>query len=191
MDYRRFGRTNLELSTFSLGTMRCLRSPEVMYATLERAIDLGINHVETARSYGQSEVYLGQAFQSGIQRDRLYLTTKFLPRGSADEVEVCIDQSLERLQTPYVDMVAIHGVNTPEHLAWVLDESPTGGMAGVQRAIADGRIGHLGFSSHGSLETLLAAIDSDRFAFVNLHYNYFFQRNEPAIALAHQKDMGV
>jgi len=191
MDYRRFGKTDLNVSAFSLGTMRCLSSPDMVYRTVERALELGINHIETARSYGKSEQYLGEAFASGIVRNEVHLTTKLLPKGNADEVERWIDESLVRLQTSYLDMVAIHGVNLAQHLQWVLDESTMAGIAGIQRAIADGRIHHLGFSSHGSLELILAAINSDYFSFVNLHYNYFFQRNEPTIALAAQKDMGV
>ena len=191
MDYRRFGKTGLNVSTFSLGTMRCLSSSDMVYRTVKRALELGINHIETARSYGKSEQYLGEAFASGVARNELYLTTKLLPQGNADEVERWVDESLARLRTSYLDMVAIHGINLNQHLEWVLDKSPIAGILGIQRAIADGRIHHLGFSSHGSLELILAAISSDLFSFVNLHYNYFFQRNEPAIALAAQKDMGI
>lgn len=191
MDYRRFGKTGLNVSTFSLGTMRCLSSPDMVYRTVKRALELGINHIETARSYGKSEQYLGEAFASGVARNELYLTTKLLPQGNADEVERWVDESLARLRTSYLDMVAIHGINLNQHLEWVLDKSPIAGILGIQRAIADRRIHHLGFSSHGSLELILAAISSDLFSFVNLHYNYFFQRNEPAIALAAQKDMGI
>ena len=60
MHYRRFGRTNLRMSVFSLGTMHCLSTWEVFTATLDRALDLGINHLETARSYGPSEAWLGR-----------------------------------------------------------------------------------------------------------------------------------
>jgi hypothetical protein len=64
-------------------------------------------------------------------------------------------------------------------------------MQAVQEAVADGRVRHVGFSTHGPLEVILAAINTDLFEFVNLHYYYFFQRNAPAIQLAHEKDMGV
>ena len=64
-------------------------------------------------------------------------------------------------------------------------------MQAVQEAVADGRVRHVGFSTHGPLEVILAAINTDLFEFVNLHYYYFFQRNAPAIQLAAEKDMGV
>jgi predicted aldo/keto reductase-like oxidoreductase len=47
------------------------------------------------------------------------------------------------------------------------------------------------FSTHGPLEVILAAIETDLFESINLHYYYFNQRNEPAVQLAHEKDMGV
>jgi len=49
MRYRRFGKTNLQLSVLSLGTMRCLASPAEAYRTVNHAIAQGINHLETAR----------------------------------------------------------------------------------------------------------------------------------------------
>ncbi|HEY9616737.1 MAG TPA: aldo/keto reductase [Microcoleaceae cyanobacterium] len=191
MQYRRFGKTNLSLSVFSLGTMRCLASAEIAYQTVVSAIEQGINHLETARGYGNSEVYLGQALQAGLPqpRSQLYITTKLPPVADASQMDRAIDQSLTRLGLDYVDALAIHGVNTWEHLDWIKAEQ--GCMAAVRQAIADGRVRHVGFSTHGFLEIILAAIATDQFEFINLHYYYFFQRHAPAVALAHQKDMGV
>ncbi|NJP09305.1 MAG: aldo/keto reductase [Leptolyngbyaceae cyanobacterium RU_5_1] len=191
MHYRRFGKTNLNLSVFSLGTMRCLASEEVAVQTVQRAIGLGINHLETARGYGKSEVYLGAALKAGlpVPRSQLYITTKIPPTADADAMERSIDESLQRLGLDYVDALAIHGLNTWEHLAWV--EAAHGCMQAVQRAVEDGRVRHVGFSTHGFLEVILRAIATDQFEFVNLHYCLFFQRNAPAVELAHQKDMGV
>lgn len=191
MHYRRFGKTNLNLSVFSLGTMRYLASAENAQQTVRRAIELGINHLETAQGYGKSEQYLGTVFQTGwgCSRDQLHVTTKITPTLDADSMARSIDQSLQRLNLDYLDSLAIHGLNTWEHLAWV--KSNYGCMQAVQQAVADGRIRHVGFSTHGPLELILAAIATDLFEFVNLHYTYFYQRNAAAIALADQKDMGV
>ncbi|NJR53871.1 MAG: aldo/keto reductase [Acaryochloris sp. CRU_2_0] len=205
MKYRRFGKTDLHLSVFSLGTMRYLQSAANAQATLERALDLGINHIETAQGYGQSEVYLGQTLTAlGLVRDgccwqpdgvgttptnRLYITTKITPKPDAEQMAAAIDLSLERLGLETVDCLAIHGLNTPEHLAWVQD--PQGCMQAVQVAKTAGRIRHVGFSTHGSLDLILAAMQTGFFAFVNLHYTFFWQRHAPAVALAQQKEMGV
>jgi uncharacterized protein len=191
MQYRRFGKTNLSLSVFTLGTMRYLASAANAQATLERAIALGINHVETAQGYGQSEVYLGQALAQGIgtAREDLVITTKIAPKPDAASMAEAIERSRSRLQLDTIDCLAIHGINTAEHLEWV--QNPEGCMVAVRDAIAAGKIKHVGFSTHAPLEIILATLNSDLFEFINLHYNYFFQRNAQAVALAQQKDMGV
>ena len=190
MRYRRFGKTNLPLSVFSLGTMR-LASASAALQTVQRAIALGINHLETAMGYGNSEQYLGEALRSSLSvpRAQLYLTSKIPPTASADEMERTIDQSLERLGVNYLDALAIHGLNTEEHLAWVT--APNGCMKAVRKVVNDGRVRHIGFSTHGFLELILQAIATDQFEFINLHYTLFFQRNSAAIDLAQQKNMGV
>ncbi len=191
MQYRRFGKTNLCLSVFSLGTMRYLAGFENAQQTIEQALVLGINHIETARGYGKSEEYLGRLLKSGLSvpRSQLYITTKISPTDDVDTMRRYINESLERLQLDYLDCLGIHGLNTWQHLEWV--QAKNGCMQAVQEAVADGRVRHVGFSTHGPLEVIQAAINTDFFEFVNLHYYYFFQRHAPAIQLAAEKDMGV
>ncbi|WP_323223143.1 aldo/keto reductase [Spirulina sp. 06S082] len=191
MHYRRFGKTNLNLSVFSLGTMRCLASPSALGLMVEEAIALGINHFETARGYGKSEEYLGQVLVSSlpVPREKIYITTKLPPTPDYASMRGQIDESLARLKLSYIDCLAIHGINTSEHLAWI--ENSQGCMKALQEAKRSGKVRYLGFSTHAPLETILATIGTDLFDFVNLHYYYFFQRNEAAIALAREKDLGV
>ena len=191
MQYRRFGKTNLRLSVFSLGTMRYLASPVNARRTINEAIAQGINHIETASGYGKSEEYLGEALKAGlsVSRNQLHITSKIPPTVDADTMRRCIDKSLERLQLDYLDCLGIHGLNTWQHLEWVLAES--GCMQAVREAVTDGRVRHVGFSTHAPLEIILAAINTDLFEFVNLHYYYFFQRNAAAVKLAAEKDMGI
>jgi predicted aldo/keto reductase-like oxidoreductase len=191
MQYRRFGKTNLHLSVFSLGTMRYLTDSENVQQTIEKALSLGINHLETARGYGDSEAYLGKAIKAGLSvpRNQIYITTKIPPTPDADTMRRYIDESLNRLNLDYLDCLGIHGLNTWQHLEWV--QSKNGCMQAVEEALNDGRVRHIGFSTHGSLDVILAAINTDFFEFVNLHYYYFFQHNAPAIQLTTEKDMGV
>ncbi|MBD1869381.1 aldo/keto reductase [Cyanobacteria bacterium FACHB-471] len=190
MRYRRFGKTNLNISIFSLGTMRYLASEENARLTVERSLKLGINHLETARGYGKSEQFLGKALVDlEIPRTQVHITSKIPPTADPAAVERSIDDSLTALGTDYLDCLAIHGLNTEEHLAWV--QAPDGCMKPVERAIATGKVRHVGFSTHAPLEVILRAIATDQFEFVCLHYNYFFQRNAPALELASQKDMGI
>ena len=177
------------LSAFSLGTMRCLADSEIAYQTIAAAMQLGINHIETARGYGQSETYLGLALQRELPlaRSQFYITTKLPPTADRALMTRWIDESLARLKVDYIDCLAIHGINTAEHLQWVQD----GCYPAIADAIASGKVNHVGFSTHGSLELILAAIETQLFAFINLHYYYFFQRHAPAIGLAHKYDMGT
>lgn len=190
MEQRRFGKTNLNLSVCSLGTMRCLASPQTNRETIAQAIALGVNHLETAKGYGQSENYLGQTLQDlAIPRQNIYLTTKISPTLDKAEITLQIDQSLAKLQVDYIDCLAIHGINTWSHLESVTQSN--GYLTAIKEAMRQGKIRHLGFSTHGSLDLILAAIKTDLFEFINLHYYYFWQRNAPAIALATAKDMGI
>jgi predicted aldo/keto reductase-like oxidoreductase len=191
MQYRRFGRTHQQISVFSLGTMRSLSTPKLFAQTVERAIALGINHLETAQGYGKSEAYLGELLATSLasQRPELKITTKITPQPDAPTMTQAIQASRQRLRIETIDFLAIHGINTPQHLAWVMD--PNGCMAAVRKAIAAGQIGHVGCSTHGPLDLILGLIESDQFDFINLHYSYFFQRNAPAIAQAQAQDLGI
>ncbi|MGB6297913.1 MAG: aldo/keto reductase, partial [Rivularia sp. (in: cyanobacteria)] len=191
MQYRRFGKTNLHLSVFSLGTMRSTASSANASRVINEAVAQGINHIETASGYGKSEEYLGKALEAGlsVSRDKLYITSKIPPTVDADIMRRCIDKSLKNLQLDYLDCLGIHGLNTWQHLEWVRAEN--GCMQAVREAIADGKVRHVGFSTHAPLEIILAAINTNLFEFVNLHYYYFFQRNAAAIKLAAEKDMGI
>ncbi|MEL6383599.1 MAG: aldo/keto reductase [Cyanobacteria bacterium J06626_18] len=191
MHYRRFGKTDLSLSVFSLGTMRSLASADTFQAIVHAAIDQGINHIETARSYGQSEVLLGRALQplGSRARSRLILTTKLPPTPDAATMAAHLDESLQRLQVETIDCLAVHGINTPQHLVWVKD--PDGCMAALQAAQAAGKIRHIGFSTHGPQEVISEAIATGLFAFANLHYYFFFSHHAPVIDIAQQQDMGI
>ena len=190
MRYRRFGKTERSLSLFSLGTMR-FDSAATAQAVLSSAIAQGINHIETAPAYGASERYIGQALAGiGIassQRAQLTITSKLTPTTPAQDIEPAIKASLERLGIKCLDCLAIHGINTAEHLHQVEDQM----LAALAAAQQKGLFHHLGFSTHAPLSVIQAAIATQAFSFINLHYNFFFQRNAAAIAQAHQQDMGI
>jgi predicted aldo/keto reductase-like oxidoreductase len=97
MKYRRFGRTNLQIPVVSCGSMRYQHSwkdedaggitPESqanLEATIERALELGINHIETARGYGTSEVQLGRILPQ-LPRESMIVQTKVSPRADTNE----------------------------------------------------------------------------------------------------------
>jgi predicted aldo/keto reductase-like oxidoreductase len=171
--------------------MRYMESADNAHKTIARALEVGINHIETAQGYGKSEEFIGKAMRNGLsqQRDRFYLTTKISPTKDADSMRRQIEQSLKKMNVDYVDNFDIHGINLQEHLDLVTN--PHGCMKAVREAVDQKMIGHVGFSTHAPLNVILDTINTDLFESINLHYYYFNQRNAPAVQLAHEKDMGV
>lgn len=184
--YRRFGRTEQQISVLSLGSMRLVNVPPAQaQATVEAAVAAGINHIETAQAYGHAEALLGELLRAlPIPRHQLILTSKLTPTAQLQEQ---LQGSLRRLGVEYLDQFAFHGINLPEHLEWVLRE----GLPILRQAQKEGWVRHIGFSTHGSLELILTAIQTGCFDFVNLHYHFFQQRNQPVLEAATQQDMGV
>ena len=198
---RRFGRTDLPMPLLSLGGMRFQQSwsdlpPDRISAEsqanlrqiLEHAVALGFHHVETARHYGSSERQLGGLLQQVSDPQRI-LQTKVPPQADAVAFEAELATSFERLGVERVDLLAIHGLNLPEHLEHTL--RPGGCLEVVRRWQAQGRVGSVGFSTHGPLPLILEAIASDAFDYVNLHWYFIRQDNGPAIEAARAHDMGV
>ncbi|MBL6794293.1 MAG: aldo/keto reductase [Synechococcus sp. BS307-5m-G36] len=198
---RRFGRTGLEIPLLSLGTMRCQQSwsdlpaEEIsdtsqlqLQATLDRAVAEGFHHVETARHYGTSERQLGWALPKAPDAKRL-LQSKVPPRDDVVAFEAELELSFERLDCDRLDLLAIHGINLPEHLEQTL--RPGGCMEVVRRWQAQGRIGSVGFSTHGPTELIEAACNTGAFDYLNVHWYYIRQDNGPALDAARRQDMGV
>jgi predicted aldo/keto reductase-like oxidoreductase len=157
-------------------------------ATIDRALALGINHIETARGYGTSEAQLGQAL-ARHPRESYLLQTKVAPTESPRDFERNLEESFSLLRVNVVDLFSFHGVNNRRQLERTL--RPGGCLEVAERFVREGRIRHLGFSTHAPTSLVVEAIESGRFAYVNLHYYYIFQDNRPALAAAAARDMGV
>ena len=188
MKYRRFGRTEMRLSVFTLGLMRYMRDPDESARIVERAVELGINHLETARGYGTSEALLGRALPA-IDRSKVYITTKARPAKTYDVFMKAFDTSMANLGVDYLDNFDLHGINNAEMFEMAMRRDGT--WRAVERLLDQGVIRHIGFSTHGPLDIILKTIETQAFESVNLHYYYFFQVNEPAVVRAAELDMGV
>lgn len=157
-------------------------------ATVRRALALGITHIETARGYGSSELQLGQILPK-LPREKLIVQTKVAPTADPNEFLQTFEQSLNNLGLEYVDLLGLHGVSTPELLEYSI--RPGGCLDVAYRLQAQGKVRHVGFSTHGSTDLILHAIETGRFDYINLHWYYINQRNWEAIAAATRHDMGV
>src|ERR1041385_3357814 len=123
MKYRRFGRTELSMPVFSCGGMRYQfkwqdvdpriiphENQQNLEATIRRAFELGINHFETARGYGSSEMQLGRILPT-LPRDRIIVQTKIVPHKNPKNFLRAFETSLKYLRLEYVDLLALHGIN--------------------------------------------------------------------------------
>ncbi|MFQ5673439.1 MAG: aldo/keto reductase [Nitrospinales bacterium] len=201
MEYRRFGKTNEMISVITLGGMRYKHgwtpprnhlpkeSVANCMATTRQALDLGINHIETAHGYMKSEHLYGTVLKElRVPRKQVKIMTKGSPM-TGDQTQALIEEQLKALQVDFIDFYGWHGINNEERLQAAMKKG--GPVDVLHRLKEQGMIGHIGFSTHGDLTVILKAINTDRFSFVNLHYYYFFQRNLPAVRLAAEKDMGI
>lgn len=201
MHYRRFGRTELTMPVFTCGGMRFqhrwhdVRPDQIprenqanLEAIVHRAFELGINHFETARGYGSSEMQLGWVLPR-LPREKILVQAKVPPKPSAPAFRKTTEKSLKLLRLDYVDLLGLHGINNPTLLRWSLRK---GGCLDVARQLQkEGRIRHVGFSTHGSVELILEAIRSGEFDYVNLHWYFVNDPLWPAVQEAHRHDMGV
>ena len=128
MPLRRFGRTGSEMPILSLGGMRfqqswkelkpdeiTVDSQQLLENTIRKARDCGLNHIETARHYGSSELQLGWAFKT-LPDSQILIQTKVPPREDPQEFESELEISFQKLGCQKVDLLAIHGLNLPAHL---------------------------------------------------------------------------
>jgi uncharacterized protein len=201
MKYRRFGRTGIQMPVFSCGGMRYqfkwqdVNPNDVppdnqrnLEATIHRAVELGINHIETARGYGSSEMQLGEVLP-GLPRSKITVQTKVAPFATPAEFLKTFDRSLKYLKLDYVDLLALHGINHRQHLDWALRKG--GCLEAARQLQREGFVRFVGFSTHATADIILDAVRSDQFDYVNLHWYFVNDLNWPAIPEAHQRDMGV
>lgn len=203
MLYREFGKTGVKVSALGFGAMRLpttdpkdrTKIDEVLATRMVRyAIDHGVNYIDTAYPYhsGESERFVGHVLQDGY-REKVNLATK-LPMWAIEEegdAERILNEQLEKLQTDHIDYYLFHGLREPrwetvqkfDLLTW------------AQGAVADGRVRHLGFSFHDSVDVFKEIVDAfDGWEFCQIQYNYMDIHNQAGtegLKYAADKGLGV
>jgi predicted aldo/keto reductase-like oxidoreductase len=157
-------------------------------ATIHRALELGINHIETARGYGSSEMQLGWVLPK-LDRDRLIVQTKVVPAATPQEFLETFERSMSYLGLDHVDLLSFHGVNDATLLDQVL--RPGGCLEVARKLQKDGRVRFVGFSTHAPCSVIVSAIESGEFDYVNLHWYFVNHLNWLAVEAANRQDMGV
>jgi predicted aldo/keto reductase-like oxidoreductase len=184
---RPLGRTGLEVSCIGLGGIPLARvRKEEAVRLIHLALDLGINFIDTARNYEDSEEKIGQAIFD--RREKVFLATKSLERSFSGAMEQ-IETSLRTLRTDRIDLFQLHQVFTVEDLQKVM--APDGALAAARRAKEQGKIVHIGISSH-SPETALAALRTGEFSTVQVPLNPIENKAaEAVIPYARSHDIGT
>lgn len=202
MQYRRFGRLDWEASALGFGCMRLpvldgaygkIDEPEAT-RMIHYAIEHGVNYVDTAIHYheGNSERFLSRALKGGY-REKIRLATKLFPPyvNERTDFDRNLDEQLGKLDTDRVDFYLLHGINR----RWWPRIRDLGVIDWAEGAIADGRIGHLGFSFHDELPVFREIVDAyDKWAMCQIQYNYMngaYQAGTEGLRYAASKGLAV
>jgi predicted aldo/keto reductase-like oxidoreductase len=161
---------------------------------LHYAFDHGVNYADSAYGYhgGNSERVLGKALKGGY-RDKVKVATKFPTRllQGEDDFDRILDEQLARLQVDHIDRYLLHGLRAPR---WELVQRYDV-LSRAELAIADGRIGCLGFSFHDSFDVFKEILDSyDGWTFCQIQYNYMneeYQAGTKGLEYAAAKGLAV
>ena len=157
-------------------------------ATIHRALEFGINHIETARGYGTSEMQLGNVLPK-LPREKIIVQTKVAPKADARELLSTFETSMNYLKLDYVDLLSLHGINNRELLGWSMHKN--GCLDAARRLQKEGRVRFIGFSTHATTDVIVDTVKGGEFDYINLHWYFVNDLNWPAIEAARHYDMGV
>ncbi len=209
MQYRVLGKTGLRVSEIGVGGAQfgirdymgywdpwSQEAQRLTHDTLERALELGYNYVDTAPGYGEgrSEELIGEALKP--HRHRVVLATKISGgQWSPEAIRQSVEASLRRLQTDVIDVIQFHGgwYNRGEDRQ-ILDE---GGLDALRELREEGKVRFLGFTTEGPSGGVERLIASDAFDVMQARYNFMYQHpsdfenNQGIIREADAQGMGV
>lgn len=190
---RRLGKTGAEVSTFGLGGEGILRSfgnDEAASRLINRALDLGVNYLETARAYSGSEEYYGNTLKE--RRKDIFLASKSHARDKKGAL-IHLETSLKNLKTDYLDLWQVHDMRTEEEVEEVF--GPGGAIEAFIEAKKKGAARFIGVTGHQEPSVIKKCIELFDFDTVLIPINPAEQVYKPfadeIIPIAEAKDMGV
>ncbi len=187
MQKRTLGKTGWEISVIGFGAIKLpLISPKESEILLNKALDRGINFVDTADCYSDSEEKIGLALKE--RRKEFYLSTKIDERDGLG-VRRKLERCLRRLRTDWIDLVLFHDVRGSEYDR-IFD---SGGLETLEKARKEGKILKIGISIHNSLPMMRKAIESGVFSALMVAYSAFDEDRLAAdlLPMAHNRGVGL
>lgn len=165
MQKRTLGRTGWNVSVIGFGAIKLPRiGQQECDRLLHQALDKGINFIDTADCYGDSEEKIGKALSR--RRQEFFLSTKIDERDDRG-VTLKLERSLRRLRTDFIDLVFFHDVRGGEYEALF----ERGGLSALQRAQKQGKLREIGVSIHHSISMMMEAIQSGVFSVLMVAYS--------------------
>lgn len=201
MEYTQLGNTGYRVSRLGFGSMRLPMveiggaqyvDVERATAVIHRALELGVNYVDTGMMYDneEGEFVVGSALAEWPRRDEVVVAakcTKFRAKALGD-LWRCLEHQLWKQRRDSFDFYMFHGIGWDN---WHEIDAATGWIADMLRAKEEGLVKHIGFSFHDKPEAMMRLVDEGMFELVTCQYNYLDRANEAAIAYAAEKGLGV
>ncbi|NLT73603.1 MAG: aldo/keto reductase [Chloroflexi bacterium] len=196
MIYRDLGKTGYRVSQLGYGAMRLPMDGDGPDARVDRekaipllhaAFEAGVNYVDTAHGYSNqdNQRVVGEALKGW--REKIIVSTKNPEFDSEDTWWKNLEQSLSYLDVEYIDIYNHHGINWERYVSSV---EPRLSKLMI-KAKDQGLIRHICTSFHDTPENLIKLINTGYFEVITLQYNILDRKNEEAIALAHEKGIGI
>ena len=197
MPTRNLGRTGYQVGVFSLGGQAAVEQPRneaVAVPIIEKALDLGVNYLDTAARYGGderwSQRYVGQVMKR--RRGEAFLASKTHDRTRDGSLRL-LDDSLKLLQTDHLDVWQVHNLSQMEQVEQIF--RPDGAVKALQEAKEQGLVRHVGITGHADPDVLIEALRRFRFDTLLLalnaadpHHRSFKARLLP---LAVEQELGI
>jgi predicted aldo/keto reductase-like oxidoreductase len=188
MEKIQFGNTDLMVSKVAMGGIPIMRlDMDSGVKVINEVLNMGINFIDTAHVYGDSEEKIGKAIKKH-KRENLVLASKS-PAPDKKTFLSHLDLSLKRIGVDYIDIYQMHGVSSKEIMGKVMAED--GAYYGLKEAVSSGKVRYFAFSSHSS-HIAIKLIKTKKFQVVQIPFNFVdIEPEEELIPLAHKLEMGI
>lgn len=190
MQYHQLGKTGALVSPLGFGAMRLPKEEKEAIGVIRRALDLGVNYLDTAPYYmdNTSEKIVGKAIKG--YGDKVYLATKNpIEDASGANWLKRLENSLRELAVDYIDFYYMWSINLEVYQNLI--NVPKGPLEAAYKAKEKGLIKHICFSIHDIRENVIKILDEGVFEVVLCQYNLLDREHEPTFAYAKAKGIGT